>query len=47
MARQARQSGAAEESDLKRISQAWRTWAAHPDGWISLLHGELLWQKPV
>jgi SAM-dependent methyltransferase len=47
MARQARQSGAAEESDLMRISQAWRDWAAHPDGWLSLLHGELLWQKPV
>jgi len=47
MARQARQSGAARESDLKRISDAWRSWAAHPDGWISLLHGELIWQKPA
>ena len=28
--------------DARRISAAWRTWAARPDGWISILHGELL-----
>jgi SAM-dependent methyltransferase len=42
LARQAGERGA----DLQKISEAWRTWAAHPDGWISLLHGELLWKKP-
>jgi hypothetical protein len=41
LARQARDSGVPEE-DLQRISDAWRTWAAAPDGWISLLHGEIL-----
>jgi len=41
MAEQARRSGVPEET-LERISAAWRTWAARPDGWISILHGELL-----
>jgi hypothetical protein len=41
LARQARDSGVPEE-DLQRISDAWRTWAAAPDGWMSLLHGEIL-----
>jgi len=43
LARQARAEGA----DLEGISTAWQTWAAHPDGWMSLLHGELLWTKPA
>jgi SAM-dependent methyltransferase len=41
LARQARDSGVPEE-DLQGISTAWRTWAQAPDGWISLLHGEIL-----
>jgi SAM-dependent methyltransferase len=41
LARQARDSGVPEE-DLQAISTAWRTWAQAPDGWISLLHGEIL-----
>jgi SAM-dependent methyltransferase len=24
------------------VAQAWRDWGAHPDGWLSLTHGELL-----
>ncbi|HEX5198304.1 MAG TPA: class I SAM-dependent methyltransferase [Actinoplanes sp.] len=35
-------TGAATEADLRRISDGWRRWAADPDGWLSLLHGELL-----
>jgi hypothetical protein len=42
MATQALTTGAATNEDLQRISTAWRTWAAHPDGWLSLLHGELI-----
>ena len=38
---QARRAGV-PESELEAISQAWKTWAARPDGWISILHGELL-----
>jgi SAM-dependent methyltransferase len=46
MARQATQRGEASQADLERIAAAWQTWAAHPDGWMSLLHGELIYQKP-
>ena len=35
-------TGAATEGDLRRIADGWRAWAADPDGWISLLHGELI-----
>jgi ubiquinone/menaquinone biosynthesis C-methylase UbiE len=42
LADQARRTGAATEDDLRRISTAWRTWAAAPDGWIGILHGEIL-----
>jgi hypothetical protein len=28
--------------DLEEVAAAWRQWAADPDGWISVLHGELL-----
>jgi SAM-dependent methyltransferase len=42
MARTALATGAATQDDLQRISAAWKTWAADEDGWISLLHGELI-----
>jgi SAM-dependent methyltransferase len=42
MARTAIASGAATSDDLRRISEAWKRWAAHPDGWLSILHGELI-----
>ncbi|SDE39739.1 class I SAM-dependent methyltransferase [Auraticoccus monumenti] len=42
MARQALDEGAATSADLERISSGWRRWAAEPDGWFSLLHGELV-----
>ncbi len=35
-------SGAASHDDLRRISDGWRTWAAAPDGWFVVLHGEIL-----
>jgi SAM-dependent methyltransferase len=35
-------SGLANRDDLETMSRAWREWAAHPDGWISVLHGELV-----
>ena len=28
--------------ERNRIAEAWRTWAAHPDGWFSIPHGEVL-----
>lgn len=42
MARHALASGAATEEDLRRISEGWREWTAAEDGWMSLLHGEIL-----
>ncbi len=42
MARQAVESGAATRPDLQRISDGWRRWAADDDGWLSILHGELI-----
>ena len=35
-------SGAATPEELQAVAQAWRDWTAHPDGWLSVLHGELL-----
>ncbi len=42
MAEQAVREGYAVRADLERISAAWTTWAEQPDGWLSILHGELL-----
>jgi ubiquinone/menaquinone biosynthesis C-methylase UbiE len=42
MARQALDSGAATLGDLQRISAGWRSWAQQEDGWLSLLHAEVL-----
>jgi SAM-dependent methyltransferase len=42
LARTAVATGAATSADLQRISDGWRTWAADEDGWMSLLHGELI-----
>ncbi|MBF8190819.1 class I SAM-dependent methyltransferase [Nonomuraea sp. K274] len=42
MAGQALATGLATEDDLRRLSRGWREWAAAPDGWMSILHGEIL-----
>ncbi|GAA2727016.1 class I SAM-dependent methyltransferase [Actinocorallia aurantiaca] len=42
MAEQALSSGYAVREDLERISRGWQAFADHPDGWFSLLHGEIL-----
>lgn len=42
LARQAVDSGYATRADLQAISNAWHAWAAAEDGWIALLHGEIL-----
>lgn len=42
LARQLLASGMATESDLRRIADGWRAWAAAPDGWFTVLHGEVL-----
>jgi ubiquinone/menaquinone biosynthesis C-methylase UbiE len=42
MAHQAIRSGAAAPETLDRISAAWLTWAGDTDGWLSILHAEIL-----
>jgi len=42
MAEQALAAGYATREDLERISRGWQAFADHPDGWYSLLHGEIL-----
>ena len=34
--------GRASRDDLRELADTWLTWAADPDGWISIPHGELL-----
>ena len=36
------ESGLATAAELEDVAAAWREWAADPDGWISVLHGEIL-----
>lgn len=42
LAEQAVASGEATVEDLNRISGAWLTWVTADDGWIAILHGEIL-----
>ncbi len=34
--------GASTRAELAAIAAAWREWAAQPDGWFTVLHGEVL-----
>ncbi len=34
--------GLVSTDDLREMAAAWRRWAADPDGWYGLLHGEVL-----
>jgi 2-polyprenyl-3-methyl-5-hydroxy-6-metoxy-1,4-benzoquinol methylase len=42
IAGQLKKSGLTTQADLQEISDAWQEWAADADGWISILHGEIL-----
>jgi len=42
IARQLVDSGAASPAVLQEVSEGWRKWAAADDGWLSILHGEIL-----
>ncbi|MGQ0847087.1 MAG: class I SAM-dependent methyltransferase [Sporichthyaceae bacterium] len=42
IAEQALAAGHATQADLQEISDAWREWTAASDGWVTLLHGEIL-----
>jgi hypothetical protein len=42
IARQLLSSGLSSADELRQIAAAWQRWAAEPDGWFSLVHGEIL-----
>jgi SAM-dependent methyltransferase len=42
LAEQLLREGRATPGELEEVAQAWRDWAADPDGWISVPHGELV-----
>lgn len=42
VAEQALAGAMANQSDLDRIAAAFRSWLASPDGWFTVLHGEIL-----
>jgi SAM-dependent methyltransferase len=42
LARQLVDSGMATTAELNEISSAWRDWAAAPNGWLAIPHGEIL-----
>ncbi len=42
LARQLIDSGMATTAELTEISSAWRAWAAAPNGWLAIPHGEIL-----
>jgi SAM-dependent methyltransferase len=41
-ARGAVAKGLATEEELAAIAEGWLAWGAHPDGWVSIPHGEIL-----
>ncbi|MBD2759510.1 class I SAM-dependent methyltransferase [Yimella sp. cx-573] len=42
LTRQLLEQGRANEKQLRRVSDAWRRWAAADDGWFVVPHGEVL-----
>jgi len=40
--RQAVEIGSATDAGIHAIADAWRDWAADPDAWFAVLHGEIL-----
>jgi SAM-dependent methyltransferase len=42
MARQALETGVTTSAELDRIAAGWLEWAGAADGWLAILHGEIL-----
>jgi len=42
IAQQAQREHRARSEELTSIADAWRAWAAAPDGWFALIHGEVI-----
>lgn len=37
-------NGFATQEDLERVAETWRSWAKEEDGWMTLMHGEILYR---
>ncbi len=37
----------ADRDELDSLADAWRQWAAKPDGFFAVLHGEVLARRPA
>ncbi len=46
IAQQAVDERFATTDELQRIADGFRRWAAHPDGWMVLVHGEVICRNP-
>ncbi len=46
LADQAIERGLASRSDLDDIAAGWLNWAANPDGWFTVVHGEIIATAP-
>jgi SAM-dependent methyltransferase len=44
LADQAIARGLSDRDELASLAGAWRAWAASPDGWFLVPHGEILWR---
>ena len=42
VADQAEHEGFATRAELEDMAVAWRNWAAHPDAWFAVVHGEIV-----
>jgi hypothetical protein len=42
IAHQAVREGRATIGELASMADAWRAWAAAEDGWLAILHGEII-----
>ncbi len=42
---QALERGMATAAELDALAEAWRGWAAEPDGWFAVVHGEVLCRR--
>jgi hypothetical protein len=46
LADQAIERGLSSRSDLDDIAAGWLNWAANPDGWFTVVHGEIIATAP-
>ncbi len=46
VADQAVERGLASRTDLEEMATAWLEWAAHPDAWFTMNHGEIIARVP-